>query len=94
MTDDSRWFRREVQPILNQPRAPRPAARGVERAFSSASYTMGPRRTRLEIDNFRAEHRLRRFITACTDGDSHAGRELRLARVERILDRFAEMVNE
>lgn len=35
-----------------------------ERSFSSASFTLDPRRTRLDLDNFRREHRLRRFLLA------------------------------
>lgn len=33
-----------------------------ERSFSSASFILDPRRTRVELDNFRREHRLRRFL--------------------------------
>lgn len=35
-----------------------------ERSFSSASFILDPRRTRLDLDNFRREHRLRRFLLA------------------------------
>jgi len=63
-----------------------------ERAFSSASYTLGPRRTRLELEAFRSEHRIRRFIVAGTDGESQEGRRLRLERVGTLLTHYAELV--
>lgn len=64
-----------------------------ERAFSSASYTLG-RRTRIDIANFRSEHRLRRFLVASTVGPSQEGRQIRLNRVRLLLDRFAQMIGE
>lgn len=63
-----------------------------ERSFSSAGFTMGPRRTRTELEAFRAEHRIRRFLTAGADAQSHEGREMQRARVRRLLERFAELV--
>ena len=42
-----------------------PASSGEnERSFSSASFTLDPRRTRLDLDNFRKEHRIRRKLCA------------------------------
>lgn len=63
-----------------------------ERSFSSAGFTMGPRRTRMELEAFRSEHRIRRFITATGDAQSQNGREVRLERVRRILEHFADAV--
>ena len=63
-----------------------------ERAFSSASFTLDYRRTRLDIASFRAEHRIRRYLISGTDHHSVEGRELRRQRVERLLERFAEVV--
>jgi hypothetical protein len=65
-----------------------------ERAFSSASYTLGPRRTRLELEAFRSEHRIRRFIVAGSDGDSQAGRARRLERVRSLLRHYADLVGQ
>lgn len=63
-----------------------------ERAFSSASYTLGPRRTRLDLEAFRSEHRIRRFIVAGNDGGSHAGRIQRLERVRDLLRHYTDLV--
>lgn len=63
-----------------------------ERSFSSAGFTMGIRRTRMEVDAFRSEHRIRRFITATGDAQTQLGRQTRLDRVRRILDRFADEI--
>jgi len=63
-----------------------------ERAFSSAAYTLGERRTRIELEAFRSEHRIRRFIVADADGTSQAGRQKRLDRVAGLMDRFAALV--
>ena len=65
-----------------------------ERSFSSASFTLDYRRTRLELAAFRAEHRIRRFIVSGTDAHSHSGRQRRTAQVGRLLARFAELVAE
>lgn len=60
-----------------------------ERSFSSASFTLDPRRTRLDIENFRKEHRIRRFLCAGADSSSQAGRELRLQRAETLMERYS-----
>jgi hypothetical protein len=65
-----------------------------ERSFSSASFTLDSRRYRTDIENFRSEHRIRRFIVAGTDGQSQSGRSTRLERVSGLLERFAELVAE
>lgn len=63
-----------------------------ERSFSSAGFTMGVRRTRLALEAFRSEHRIRRFITACGDAQTQTGRAIRLARVNSLLERYATML--
>lgn len=63
-----------------------------ERAFSSASFTFAPRRTRLDLEAFRSEYRIRRFIVAGSDGISQAGRALRLERVGNLLRHYADLV--
>jgi len=63
-----------------------------ERSFSSAGFTLGVRRSRTELNHFRAEHRIRRFFTAGADSQSQAGREARRERVERILIAFSELL--
>src|SRR5262249_46394619 len=65
-----------------------------ERSFSSAGFTLDDRRTRLELESFRSEHRVRRFIVACADNQTAEGRQLRLERVGRLLERFAAQVAE
>jgi hypothetical protein len=59
-----------------------------ERNFSSAGITLDKLRSRLEIDNFRREHRIRRYLTAGSDAQSQAGRDLRAQRAERLLQEF------
>jgi hypothetical protein len=63
-----------------------------ERSFSSAGLTLGSRRSRLELEAFRMEHRIRRFLVAGTNGATQEGRQERLNRVARILDRFGDLV--
>jgi hypothetical protein len=63
-----------------------------ERSFSSASYTLDARRYRTNIDHFRFEHRVRRFIVAGTDPHTQQGRAKRLERVRALLGRFAALV--
>jgi hypothetical protein len=63
-----------------------------ERSFSSAGLSLGTLRTRMAVEAFRAEHRIRRFVTACADAQTSAGREKRLARVRTLLGRFAEVI--
>ena len=60
-----------------------------ERAFSSASFTLDYRRTRLDIASFQVEHRIRRYLISSTD---HHSAKVRRQRVERLLERFAEVV--
>jgi hypothetical protein len=63
-----------------------------ERSFSSASYTMGIRRTRLELETFRSEHLLRRFLVSAADLFSQAGRQRRLDRMNSLQEQYAELV--
>lgn len=63
-----------------------------ERSFSSAGFTLGMRRTRTELDHFRAEHRIRRFLTAGADSQTHEGRVARRERVGRVLVGFSELL--
>jgi hypothetical protein len=65
-----------------------------ERSFSSASFVMGEGRTRLDMDNFRREHRIRRFICAGAPSSTKEGRELRSERAERLLTHYANAVQE
>lgn len=55
-----------------------------ERSFSSASFIMDQRRTRLDIDNFRREHRIRRALC------SAASPQEKVERSNALLERFAE----
>jgi hypothetical protein len=61
-----------------------------ERNFSSAGITLDRLRSRLDIENFRYEHRVRRFLTAGSDAQTQVGRALRKERAERLLRRFSE----
>jgi hypothetical protein len=60
-----------------------------ERTFSGAGLVLGNLRTRMELDNFRREQRIRQFLTLGTDPHSQAGRTERLARSNLILEQFA-----
>jgi len=59
-----------------------------ERSFSCAGDILGPNRTRLDIENFRRELRIRRYIIADGDMHSQSGRDLRVRNVLRLLERF------
>lgn len=65
-----------------------------ERSFSSAGFTMDKQRTRLDIESFRMEHKIRRFIVAGTDGSTAEGKALRSARVAKLLEHFALILAE
>ena len=62
-----------------------------ERAFSSAGVTLSPRRTRLDIDNFRREHRVRQYLASNASLNSQTGRRQRLERANLLLRLFGEM---
>jgi hypothetical protein len=61
-----------------------------ERVFSSASFIQNQRRTRLELDNFRKEQRVRRFLAAGTNIHTQEGRQKRMEQVNLLLRRFSE----
>jgi hypothetical protein len=63
-----------------------------ERSFSSAGLILGKLRTRLDLDNFRREQRIRQFLILGTDPDTQKGRAERLERSGRVLERFARNV--
>jgi len=63
-----------------------------ERSFSSAGFTLGPRRTRLDLEIFRSEHRIRRFFVAGTSQHSKESRQEKLARLNDFLDHYAALV--
>ena len=57
-----------------------------ERSFSSASFILSERRTRLDLDNFRREHRIRRAICAGSTPQQ------RLQRSNALMERFAQVL--
>ena len=59
-----------------------------ERSFSSASFVLDQRRTRLDLDNFRREHRIRRRLCAGTTGQQ------KLAIANDLIERYAAAVQE
>ncbi len=61
-----------------------------ERNFSSAGITLDRLRTRLAIENFRHEHRVRRYLTAGSDLHTQIGRQVRQERAENLIQLFAE----
>ena len=61
-----------------------------ERSFSSASFTLDQRRTRLAIENFSREHRLRRYICSGAPSDTSVGRALRAERAESLMRRYSD----
>lgn len=60
-----------------------------ERTFSGAGLVLGNLRTRMDLDNFRREQRVRQFLTLGTDPHTSSGRAERLSRSNRIIERFA-----
>jgi hypothetical protein len=62
-----------------------------ERTFSSAGVTLSQRRTRLELDNFRREHRIRHFLSSSTSLNTQAGRQLRIDRANTLLGGFTSV---
>lgn len=60
-----------------------------ERSFSGAGLVLGNLRTRMDLDNFRREQRVRQYLTLGTDPHAQMGRQERLARSNTILERFA-----
>jgi len=64
-----------------------------ERVFSSASFTMDNHRYMIDIETFRREHRVRRFLVSGNDTHSKEGRLGRIAKLNRILDGYDDLVN-
>lgn len=64
-----------------------------ERAFSSAGFTLDNRRYRMDIETFRQEHRLRRYLVSGTDIHTQAGRQARIDKLVGLLDLYDQMVN-
>lgn len=63
-----------------------------ERGFSSAGFTLNQRRSRLDLDNFRREHRIRHFLTIDADINSQGGRRERLRRAHALLEEYARQL--
>jgi hypothetical protein len=96
-TDPLRWWPRQAQhsalyDLVKMLLAIPASSADCERSFSSASFTLDARRYRVELLHFRKEHRIRRFITGGTPGETAAGRQLRLARVRALLGHYADLV--
>lgn len=98
-TDPLKWWPQQTTfvplfPLVKMLFAIPASSADSERSFSSAGFTMGARRSRVDLASFRAEHRIRRFIVAGTDAHSQEGRRLRLERVRVILDRFNNLLGQ
>jgi hypothetical protein len=61
-----------------------------ERVFSSAGFLLNQRRTRLNLDNFRRESRIRQYITTGNDSTSAVGRQARLKGARTLMERLQE----
>jgi hypothetical protein len=59
-----------------------------ERTFSSVGVTLSQRRTRLELDNLRREHRVRQLLSSAASLNAQAGRLLRIQRANTLLEGF------
>jgi hypothetical protein len=99
-TDPLRWWpcQREqlgtLFPLVKMLLAVPATSADNERAFSSAGFTLDIRRSRLDIEVFRREHRVRRFFVGGTDAHSAQGRQLKLSRLSDFLDYYAaEIMN-
>lgn len=64
-----------------------------ERSFSSAGFTLDQRRTRLELDNFRREHRIRQFLlhSGVTRGRTREGIQ---DRCHNLLQKYANRLQQ
>ena len=65
-----------------------------ERSFSSAGFTLDKLRTRMDLDNFRREHRIRQFLVAGTDPHHQDGRQLRVERALTLIARLGNQINQ
>lgn len=61
-----------------------------ERVFSSSGFILNQRRTRLDLDNFRRESRIRQYITIGNPTTSQAGRKRRLGAAQTLMERLQE----
>lgn len=61
----------------------------AERAFSSAGFTLEPRRSNLDVDNFRREHLVRRFLVSEAP-NSRAAAHNRTDRCEALINKYSE----
>jgi len=62
-----------------------------ERVFSSAGFTLNARRTRLDLDNFRREHRVRQFVASGTSLNEQAGRNRRLELTRTLMQQVGAL---
>jgi len=63
-----------------------------ERAFSSASFTLDIHRYRMDIETFRKEHRLRRYLVSGAPIHTKQGRELRESRLQKLINRYDDFL--
>jgi hypothetical protein len=99
----NRWLKKiENEKVQKSPRASASGVRDLgapassadnERAFSSASFTMDNHRYMIDIETFRKEHRVRRFLVSGNDTHSREGRQGRLDKLNRILEGYDSIVN-
>jgi hypothetical protein len=64
-----------------------------ERSFSSASFVLQDCRTKLDVDNFRREHRIRRFLCAGVDTSTQEGRNEKTGRALELLGHYAQQLD-
>ena len=57
-----------------------------ERVFSSAGFILNQRRTRLDLDNFRRENRVRQYITLGNSVNSLSGRNARMEAIRPLVE--------
>ena len=65
-----------------------------ERAFSSAGFVLNYRRTRLDPEWFRKEHRVRRYLQSGLDLQTHEGREAIVERMNGVISVYIQILEE
>jgi hypothetical protein len=65
-----------------------------ERAFSSAGFVLNYRRTRLDPEWFRKEHRVRRYLQSGLDLQTHEGREAIVERMNGVISEYILILEE
>ena len=65
-----------------------------ERSFSSAGFTLDRKRGRLDMDNFRREHRIRQYLTSGVNIHHQIGRRERISRAQSLLEEYAHLVEQ